>query len=107
MKAGSLLVNIARGALVDEGALLEALARGDGIEAAVLDVTELEPLPSDSPLWDHPRITVTPHDAAGGTGRFVRSGELFLENLRRYGAGEALLHEVRVEDLAPVPEVGT
>jgi phosphoglycerate dehydrogenase-like enzyme len=101
MKPGSLLVNIARGALVDEAALLEALRAGTTLEAAVLDVTATEPLPADSPLWDEPRITVTPHDAAGGTGRFERAADLFLENLRRYrtGGAEPLLHEVTAAEL--------
>jgi phosphoglycerate dehydrogenase-like enzyme len=101
MKPGSLLVNIARGALVDEDALLAALDRATTIEAAVLDVTATEPLPPDSPLWDHPAITITPHDAAGGTGRFARAADLFVENLRRYRAGGALLHEVTADDLGP------
>lgn len=101
MKPRSLLVNIARGALVDEDALLRALDDGTTIEAAVLDVTATEPLPADSPLWDHPGITITPHDAAGGTGRFRRAADLFFENLRRDTAGEPLLHEVRAADLPP------
>lgn len=99
MKPGSLLVNIARGALVDEDALVAALDAGTTIESAVLDVTATEPLPPDSPLWAHPAITVTPHDAAGGTGRFARAADLFLENLRRYREGDELLHEVTVDDL--------
>ena len=99
MKPRSLLVNIARGALVDEAALVEALDRGTTLEAAVLDVTATEPLPPDSPLWDLPAITITPHDAAGGTGRFERAADLFLENLRRYEAGEPLRHEVTAAEL--------
>lgn len=99
MKDGSMIVNIARGSMLDEAALVEALDREGGIEAAVLDVTETEPLPPDSPLWTHPAITVTPHNAAGGAGRGRRATELFCENLRRYRAGLPLLHEVTEADL--------
>jgi phosphoglycerate dehydrogenase-like enzyme len=93
MKAGSLLVNVARGSLVDEDALLVALERG-APEAAVLDVFAAEPLASDHPFWDHPAVTITPHNAAGGTGRHVRQAELFAENLDRYLGGRPLLNEV-------------
>jgi phosphoglycerate dehydrogenase-like enzyme len=99
MKPGSLLVNIARGALVDEAALVRALDAGTTLEAAVLDVTATEPLPAESPLWDHPAITITPHDAAGGTGRLARAADLFLDNLARYRAGAPLRHEVTAADL--------
>ncbi|HEX7166663.1 MAG TPA: D-2-hydroxyacid dehydrogenase [Acidimicrobiales bacterium] len=99
MKDGALLVNIARGALVDEAALLTALDRPGGIEAAVLDVTATEPLPDDSPLWSHPAITITPHGSAEGRGRHERLVGVFCENLRRYRAGEHLLHEVTAADL--------
>jgi phosphoglycerate dehydrogenase-like enzyme len=99
MKPASLLVNIARGALVDEAALVEALDDGTTIEAAVLDVTDVEPLPDDSPLWGHAKIAITPHDAAGGTGRFARAADIFIDNLTRYVAGEPLRNEVTEADL--------
>ena len=84
------LVNVSRGALVDEPALLEAL-RGGRLAGAVLDVFGQEPLPADSPWWDAPNVIVTPH-ASGVTLRFF--DELIVENVRRYLAGERLLNRV-------------
>lgn len=98
MKPGSVLVNVARGALVDEEALRRSLDAGVPA-VAVLDVVATEPLPADSWLWSHPRVVITPHNAAAGDGRFERAAELFCENLRRYGAGQPLRHEVSVEAL--------
>lgn len=93
MRSGSLLVNIGRGALVDHDALRRALDRGTPA-GAVLDVVEPEPLPHDSWLWHHPRVVLTPHNSAGGHGRFGRAADLFLDNLARWLAGETLLNEV-------------
>jgi 4-hydroxymandelate oxidase len=92
MKPGSVLVNVARGALVDEPALLAALDRGH-LSGAILDVFATEPLPADSPFWDHPRVVLTPHSSAGGTGRHARVADLFVENLARFRSGRPLLHE--------------
>lgn len=94
MRADAMLVNVARGSIVDEDALVAALDAGCP-EFAVLDVVRTEPLPPDSPLWVHPRIVVTPHSSSGGHGRFARGADLFAENLRRYCSGDALLHEVQ------------
>ncbi len=93
MAPDSVLVNIARGALVDEEALLAALDRGRPA-AAILDAFVTEPLPADHPFWDHPGIVLTPHTSAGGLARHDRGAELFLENLGRFRRGEPLLHEV-------------
>jgi phosphoglycerate dehydrogenase-like enzyme len=93
MRPDAVLVNVARGAIVDEPALLRALDAGRP-DFAVLDVVSEEPLPGDHPLWSHPKVVVTPHSSSGGHGRFARGADLFAENLRRYRAGEPLLHEV-------------
>jgi phosphoglycerate dehydrogenase-like enzyme len=97
MKADALIVNIARGGLIDEQALIQSLLAGT-IGGAALDVFEKEPLPKDSPLWNMPNVTITPHNSFGGTpGLRRRQIELFIENLRRYTAELPLLNVVDID----------
>jgi phosphoglycerate dehydrogenase-like enzyme len=91
MRADSILVNVGRGAVVDTPALLAALDAGRPAHA-YLDVFEHEPLPADSPLWDHPRVSITPHMAGVMPDDSARYRDLFLQNLARYRAGAPLLN---------------
>ncbi|CAN5517558.1 D-2-hydroxyacid dehydrogenase [soil metagenome] len=83
MKDGVMLVNIARGQVVDEDALLAALQSGK-IGFAALDVFRTEPLPPDSPFWDLPNCLISPHSASTGYGENGRITDIFVHNLRCY-----------------------
>jgi phosphoglycerate dehydrogenase-like enzyme len=93
MRPGAVLYNIGRGGTVDQTALLDALTSGK-LAAAYLDVTDPEPLPPDHPLWTAPNCYITPHTAGGHIGERDRQVRHFLENLRRFVAGEPLHNRV-------------
>jgi len=96
MKPTAVLINVARGAVVDEAALIHALREG-WIAGAALDVFEQEPLPADSPLWALDNVIISPH-IAGFTPHYDdRATALFAENLRRYLAGDPMLNQVERE----------
>lgn len=93
MKPTAYLINVARGPLVDEEALIRVLQEG-AIAGAALDVFNQEPLPPESPLWGLPNVILTPHWSASSPHNIPRMLELFAENIRRYQAGEPLLNVV-------------
>ncbi len=93
MQPTAYLINVARGPIVKEDDLIEILQAGK-IAGAGLDVTETEPLPDDSPLWDMDNVIITPHAAGGSQHRIRRITEFFLDNLERYLKGEELKNVV-------------
>lgn len=93
MKPGCVIVNLGRGSLIDEPALIHALQAGR-IAGAALDVTEEEPLPADSPLWSMPNVILTPHISGLGPRYWERVGDLFARNLRAWLDGEPLSNVV-------------
>jgi phosphoglycerate dehydrogenase-like enzyme len=93
MRPGSFFCNVGRGSLVDEAALVDALARGH-LRGAALDVASVEPLPPDRALWDAPNLYLSPHCSAAPAALFVSLHRLFRDNLERYLAGEPLRNEV-------------
>ena len=92
-KPGAVLINVGRGTVVDEAAMIDALRSGQ-LSSAYLDVTEQEPLPADSPLWELPSVVIAPHTAALSVQQDRQIAELFADNLGRFLRGEALRNVV-------------
>ncbi|MDJ0351423.1 NAD(P)-dependent oxidoreductase [Pseudarthrobacter sp. PH31-O2] len=93
MKPGTVFINVGRGSVVDEDALLEALD-SDQVSYACLDVFGVEPLPADSPLWDHPNVVVSPHSSALSAAENRLITDRFCANLRIFLDGGDLPHLV-------------
>ncbi len=96
LKPGALFVNIARGEVVDEEALVASLQEGR-LGGAGLDVFRQEPLPAESPLWNLPNVLITPHSSGTSPGNLYRESQIFVDNLARYTRGDALRNEVGPE----------
>jgi phosphoglycerate dehydrogenase-like enzyme len=95
---GAVFINIGRGPVVDQNALIEALSSGH-IGHAFLDVFEEEPLPEESPLWDMPNVLVSPHSVSTSDRENGRIVDLFCENLRRFLAGDEMINRLDTEKL--------
>jgi phosphoglycerate dehydrogenase-like enzyme len=93
IKPSAYLINIGRGGTVDEPALIRALQEGR-LAGAGLDVFAEEPLPADSPLWEMENVIITPHSAGATPHYHERAMAIFLDNLRRYVAGDELQNVV-------------
>lgn len=91
---GACLINIGRGEIIDEAAMIEALRAGQ-LGGAYLDVFEKEPLPAESPLWDLPKVIISPHNSAAASGNDERVYRMFLANLEHWHRKQALTNEVR------------
>ena len=89
MRRGAWFVNVGRGEIVDEPALIQALL-DEHLGGAGLDVFVTEPLPTDSPLWRFPNVIITPHSSGITDRTSRRSVDMFIENFRRFTAGEEL-----------------
>ncbi len=96
LPAGAIVVNVARGALVSDEALLDSLNRNH-LRGAVLDVFHTEPLPLDHPYWRHPKVLVTPHVSGVSPQQWRRGLELFEDNWRRWQAGSPLRNVVDLD----------
>lgn len=99
IKKGALLVNVARGGLVVDAAMIAALDEGR-LSTAILDVFHEEPLPADNPFWSHPKVRITSHTSFAGSGVRARWDNLFLDNIGRFVRGAPLVNEVDPRDLA-------
>jgi len=93
MKPGARLINVARGSLLDESALIRSLVSGT-LGGAALDVAEAEPLPPESPLWKTPNLFITPHTSAVSDRLWNRQTSLFLELLERWFDGREMFNRV-------------
>ena len=98
MKRGSVIINLARGGVIDQDALIAALNSGH-LAGAGLDVTDPEPLPKGHPLWTTPNVLITPHFTAAVPDKVDRSLDVIAENFKRYRAGESMLNRMTAEDL--------
>ena len=93
MPEGSMFVNVGRGSSVDEQALIEALTSGR-LRGAAIDVAKHEPPAADDPLWDTPRLSISPHSSASMEGYMQRVWDLFCDNLERFLAGQPMRNVV-------------
>src|SRR5690606_27558402 len=94
MKPTAVLINVGRGGVIDERALIDALSSGK-LAGAGLDVFEQEPLPPESPLWKLENVIISPHVSGASVNYHRKAANLFIENLHRYVEGQPLINAVK------------
>jgi phosphoglycerate dehydrogenase-like enzyme len=95
---GSFIINLARGGVLDQDALIAALRSGQ-LAGAGLDVTTPEPLPPGHPLWSTPNVLITPHFTPALPDKAARSLDIIVQNFERYRAGRPMLNQLTPEDI--------
>src|SRR4029077_11546627 len=111
MKRGARLINIGRGSLLDEAAMIRALGNG-ALGGAALDVAATEPLPAESPLWKTPNLFITPHTSGVSDRLWNRQTEILIALLERWFSGQEMFNQVdfargyRIENRNPKIEIG-
>ena len=93
LPVGAHVLNVGRGELIDEAALIDALTSGH-VGAASLDVTELEPLPTNSPLWSMHNVIITPHSSGSTESTRIRAREMFVSEFTRFVRGNPFEREI-------------
>lgn len=97
MRTGTIVANAGRGPTIDTDALFDALRSGR-VGAAMLDVTDPEPLPADHPLWTAPNVYITPHTSGARPDYSRHAGEIFLTNMKSYLHGDTMTNLVDLEE---------
>lgn len=98
MRSDAWLINVSRGQVVDEDALVRAL-EARSIAGACLDVFRQEPLPADHALWSLSNVVITPHNSGFSPRNMERATEIFVDNLSRFASGRPLRNRIRLRDL--------
>jgi phosphoglycerate dehydrogenase-like enzyme len=98
MRSDAWLINVSRGQVIDEGALVRAL-QARSIAGACLDVFHQEPLPEDHALWSLPNVVITPHNSGFSPLNMERATDIYVENLSRFVAGRPLRNRIALRDL--------
>lgn len=94
MKPGGLFINVGRGTLIKDNEILKALDAPNGLWGAAIDVSDPEPLPAESPLWNHKRLMITPHLSGETENEYTTSTDILLRNLQNITSGTPIFNSI-------------